>query len=204
MNRNSINTRTVALVGMLGAISAILMMIDFSIPVFPSFMKFDLGELPALFAGFFLGPLGGCLVILVKMVLKVLIKGTNTAFVGEFMNIIASVSYVLPASLIYKSQHTKAGAKKAMLIGTLLTAVICIFLNAWVSFPMYGRLYGLSMDAIVGMAAKANPLVHDSVTLMLFSVFPFNLFKYGVTSALTWLIYKRTGNTNRHIMHFQN
>ena len=194
------NTKTVALIGMLGAISAVLMMIDFPLPLFPSFMKFDLGELPALFAGFFLGPAAGCLVIVVKMLLKLVVKGTSTAFVGEFMNIIASVSYVLPAALIYKNQRTKAGAKKAMILGTLLTAVICAFLNAWISFPMYGRLYGLSMEAIVGMAAKANPLVHDNVTLMLFSVFPFNLLKYGVTSVLTWLIYKRAGNAIRRIL----
>lgn len=200
MNQKANNTKTVALVGMLGAISAVLMMIDFPLPLFPSFMKFDLGELPALFAGFFLGPAAGCLVIVVKMILKLVIKGTSTAFVGEFMNIIASVSYVLPAALIYKSQHTKDGARKAMIIGTLLTAVICVFLNAWISFPMYGRLYGLSMEAIVGMASKVNPLVHDNVTLMVFSVFPFNLLKYGVTSLLTGIIYKRTGNAIRRIL----
>ena len=59
MNRKTINTKTAALAGMLGAISAVLMMIDFSLPLFPSFMKFDLGELPALFGGFFLGLLEG-------------------------------------------------------------------------------------------------------------------------------------------------
>ncbi|MBQ9421376.1 MAG: ECF transporter S component [Lachnospiraceae bacterium] len=204
INRNTINTRTAALVGMLGAISAVLMMIDFSLPLFPSFMKFDLGELPALFGGFFLGPMAGCLIIVIKMLLKLLIKGTSTAFVGEFMNIIASVSYVLPAALIYKNNHTKNGAKKAMLISTIFTGIVCVFLNAYISFPMYGRLYGLSMEAIVGMASKVNPLVHDNTTLMLFSVFPFNLFKYGVTSILTYLIYKRTGNTIRRILDFQN
>ena len=87
-----------------------------------------------------------------------------------------------------------------MIIGPLLTAVICVFLNAWISFPMYGRLYGLSMEAIVGMASKVNPLVHDNVTLMVFSVFPFNLLKYGVTSLLTGIIYKRTGNAIRRIL----
>ena len=204
INRNTINTRTAALVGMLGAISAVLMMIDFSLPLFPSFMKFDLGELPALFGGFFLGPMAGCLIIVIKMLLKLLIKGTSTAFVGEFMNIIASVSYVLPAALIYKNNHTKGGAKKAMVFATIFTGIVCVFLNAYISFPMYGRLYGLSMEAIVGMAAKVNPLVHDNTTLMLFSVFPFNLLKYGVTSILTYLIYKRTGNVIRRILDFQS
>ncbi len=35
---------------------------------------------------------------------------------------------------------------------------------------------------------------------MLFSVFPFNLLKHGVTSLVTWLIYKRVGNTLRAML----
>lgn len=39
--------------------------------------------------------------------------------------------------------------------------------------------------AFIGMGEAVNPLVHDSVSLMLFSVFPFNLLKHGVTSLVT-------------------
>ena len=56
------------------------------------------------------------------------------------------------------------------------------------------------MEAIIGMGEAVNPLVHDSVSLMLFSVFPFNLLKHGVTSLVTWLIYKRVGNTLRAML----
>ena len=200
MNQRTLNAKTVALVGMLGALSAFLLTINFPLPVFPSFMKFDLAELPALFAAFFLGPVGGCLVVLVKILIKVVLQGSDTAFVGEFMNIVASLSFILPASLIYQRDHTKAGAKKALVISTIITGIVCIFLNAWISFPLYGRLYGLSMEAIVGMAAKVNPLVNNTVTLMLFSVFPFNLVKYGVTSFITYLVYKRIGSAIRQIL----
>lgn len=141
--------KAAAFIGMLGALSTILMMVSIPLPFAPGFLRFDVAELPALFAGFFIGPLGGCAVIVVKILLKLVIQGTDTAFVGELMNIIGSCAYVLPASLIYTRYHTKKGA---------------------------------------------------GVSLMLFSVFPFNLLKHGVTSLLTWLIYKRVGNTLRAML----
>ena len=77
-------------IGMLGALSTILMMVSIPLPFAPGFLRFDVAELPALFAGFFIGPLGGCAVIVVKILLKLVIQGTDTAFVGELMNIIGS------------------------------------------------------------------------------------------------------------------
>ena len=43
-------------------------------------------------------------------------------------------------------------------------------------------------------------MITDVPTLMLFSVFPFNLFKHGVTSFVTYLIYKKAGNTLRSMI----
>ena len=78
---NKINAKTVAFTGMLGALSAVLMMFNFPVPFVPSFLKFDIAELPALFAGFILGPISGCFVIILKIALKIVIQGTDTAFV---------------------------------------------------------------------------------------------------------------------------
>ena len=50
------------------------------------------------------------------------------------------------------------------------------------------------------MGSSVNPLVHDSFTLMLYGVFPFNLVKHGVTSLVTYLVYKRCGNALRSIL----
>ena len=58
----------------------------------------------------------------------------------------------------------------------------------------------MSMLDIVGMGSATNPLVHDTVTLMLCSVLPFNLVKYGVTSVVTYLVYKRCGNALRSLL----
>ncbi len=186
-----INVRVVAFVGMLGALSTVLQMFEVSLPFAPSFMKFDISELPALLAGFLLGPADGCLVVIVKNLLKLLMRGTNTAFVGELSNVAGSCIYVLCAAMIYMRNKTKKTAVKALIISTLSVSIVQIFMNAWVMFPLYSRLYGLSMDVIIGMGSKVNPLIKDNLTMMIFGVFPFNLFKHGVTSLVTFLLYKR-------------
>lgn len=200
MKTKTNNAKTIAFIGMLGALSAVLMSINVPLPFAPTFLKFDIAELPALFAGFFLGPVSGCAVIVVKIVVKLLLQGTETAFVGELMNIIGSSAFVLPASLIYKRIHTRKGALLSLSISTVLVSVMAIFLNAYIAFPMYSSLYGMPMEAILEMGSSVNPLVHDNVTLMLYGVFPFNLVKHGITSLVTYLTYKRCGNALRSLL----
>lgn len=197
MKSKKVNPKSIAFVGMLAALSAVLMMISIPLPFAPSFLKFDIAELPALFAGFFMGPLSGCMVIIVKIILKLITQGTDTAFVGEMMNVVGSCAFVLPASFLYKWFHTRKGAIISLSVATFLVSVITIFLNAYIAFPMYSVLYGMPMEAILEMGSSVNPLIHDNVTLMLYGVFPFNLVKHGVTSIITYLIYKRCGNALR-------
>lgn len=199
MERSS-NVKKTVFIGMMGAVSAVLMMLNFSVPFVPGFLKFDISELPALFAGFFLGPVSGCAVIVVKVLLKLLFQGSDTAYVGEAMNIMGSVCFVLPASLIYRWKHTKKGAVLAMVVSSVVVSIAFIFINAYIAFPLYSKLYGMPMEVIVGMGSAINPMITDVPTLMLFSVFPFNLFKHGVTSFVTYLIYKRAGNTLRSMI----
>lgn len=85
-------------------------------------------------------------------------------------------------------------------VSTMLVSVISIFLNAYIAFPMYSSLYGMPMEAILEMGSSVNPLVHDNITLMLYGVFPFNLIKHGVTSFVTYLVYKRCGNALRSLL----
>ena len=187
-------------IGMMGAVSAVLMLLNLSLPFAPGFLKFDISELPALFAGFFLGPLSGCGVVTVKILLKVLFQGSDTGYVGELMNVMGSICFILLASLIYRWKHTKQGAIIAMTVSTVLVSAAFIFINAYIAFPLYSQLYGMPMDAIISMGTAVNPMITDLPSLMLLSVFPFNLFKHGVTSFITYLIYKRTGNTLREII----
>lgn len=194
------SVKKTVLIGMLGAVSAVLMLLNLSLPFAPGFLKFDISELPALFAGFFLGPLSGCGVVTVKILLKVLFQGSDTGYIGELMNVMGSICFILPASLIYRWKHNKQGAIIAMTVSTVLVSAAFIFINAYIAFPLFSQLYGMPMDVIISMGTAVNPMITDLPSLMLFSVFPFNLFKHGVTSFITYLIYKRAGNTLRGII----
>lgn len=116
------------------------------------------------------------------------------------MNILGSVCFILPASLIYRWNHTKKGAVISLVVSSLLVSAAFIFINAYIAFPLYSNLYGMPMETIVAMGTAVNPYITDVTTLMLFSVFPFNLFKHGVTSIVTYLVYKRMGNVLRSIL----
>lgn len=61
MKTKTNNAKTIAFIGMLGALSAVLMSINVPLPFAPTFLKFDIAGLPALFAGFFLGLVSGLL-----------------------------------------------------------------------------------------------------------------------------------------------
>lgn len=66
MNNKRFSPRNMAMIGMLSAISFILMFLEFSIPIMPSFIKLDLSELPALIGAFAMGPVEGVLICLFK------------------------------------------------------------------------------------------------------------------------------------------
>ena len=82
--------KAAAFIGMLGALSTILMMVSIPLPFAPGFLRFDVAELPALFAGFFIGPLGGCAVIVVKIVLMVLMLIRRSIFLHLFLKSVVS------------------------------------------------------------------------------------------------------------------
>ncbi len=196
-----LDTKSIAFIAMLGALSAVLMAINFSLPFAPSFLKLDIAEMPALFAGFFMGPLPGFAVIVIKLLLKIVVQGSETAFVGEFSNLVGSTVFVVTAALIYKFNRTRKGAIISLVVSTIAVSVVYIFLNAWVMFPLYSKLYGMPMEAIVGMGTAVNPRITSVTTLMLYSVFPFNLLKHGVTDIITYLLYKRVGRVLRGLLY---
>ena len=94
-------TRRMAYIAIFSVLAAVLMF--FEVPLFfaPSFYEIDFSEVPVLISTFYLGPVAGVTTELLKIVLKLLLKGTSTAFVGDFANFVIGCSFVLPASILY-------------------------------------------------------------------------------------------------------
>lgn len=183
--------RRIAISAVCTAISGLLMLVE--IPVFfaPGFYKADLSELPVLFCAFSLGPAAGVVCEALKVVVKLLLKGTTTAFVGDFANFAVGCTLVLPAAIVYFRHRTRKGAVAALAVGTLCMTVFGSVFNAFYLLPKFSQMFGLPLDAIVEMGKAVNPAVHSIQTLVLFAVAPLNLLKGAVVSGLTFALYKR-------------
>ena len=184
-------TRAITFIAMFSAIAAILHIVDIPLFFAPSFYKLDFSELPVMICAFYMGPVAGVTCEFVKIILKLLIKGTSTAFVGDLANFLVGCSFVLPASIVYHAHKTRKGAVAALCLGTAVMTVFGSLFNAWFLIPKFAELYGAPMEAIIGMGSAVNASIHDLSTLVLFAVVPFNLLKGVIVSALTFLLYKR-------------
>ena len=186
-----LSTRKMAVCGMFAAISAVLMILEFPVPYAPSFYGMDFSELPALIGAFAFGPVAGVLIEFCKVFIKILFKPTSTAFVGELANFVVGCSFLIPASVIYLFRKTRKGAVAGAVTGTLCMAVFGAVFNAVYLLPKFSQLFGMPMDAIIGMGNAVNPAIDSVTTLVVFAVAPHNLLKGGLVSIITMLIYKK-------------
>ena len=185
------STHYISYTAIFAALAGVLMFLEIPLFFAPSFYKIDLSEIPVLICTFYLGPVAGVAAELVKIVVKLVLKGTSTAFVGDYANFMVGCSFVLPASILYHAKPGKKTALMGMVLGTLVMTVVGSAFNAFYLLPKFAALYGMPMEAIIGMGTKINPSITSVGTLVLFAVVPFNLLKGVVDSVLTFLLYKR-------------
>ena len=183
--------RRVSIIGMCTAIAIVLYVLDFPVPFLaPPFYKLDFSEVPVLLCGFFLGPSAGVICLALKVLVKLLLTSTNTAFVGDFANFIVGCTLVLPATVIYHLRKSKKSALIGLLVGTASMAVFGSAFNAVYLIPEFSRLFGMPLEAIIGMGAQIHPSIDSVSRLALLCVAPLNLLKGAAVSILTMLLYK--------------
>lgn len=185
-------TRKVAMIGMFSAIAMILHLFDFPLPFAPGFYKLDFSELPILIGTFAFGPSAGVMMEFVKILLKLCIKGTSTAFVGDLANFVVGCSFILPASLVYTFHKSKKSAIIGCITGTLCMTVFGTAFNAVYLLPAFAALYHMPLEELLAMGSAINPLVTEGsiVSFVTACVAPLNLIKGTSVSLVTLLIYK--------------
>ena len=188
--RSAMNVRTMAQIGMLGAVAMGLMFFEIPLWFAPPFYKIDLSELPVLIGCFAMGPVAGVLIELVKILLYVVVHGTTTAGVGDIANFLIGCSFIVPAGLIYRRMMTKKGALIGMTVGTVVMTVLGCVLNAYVLLPFYATAFGMPMDALIQMGTAVNASIKDVFGFVMLAVAPFNILKGILVSALTLALYK--------------
>ena len=184
--------RRVCLIGICAAIAAVLHMLDFPLLLIaPEFYKLDFSELPVLLCGFYLGPSATVVCEGVKILLKLLLKGTSTAFVGDLANFVVGCAFVLPATIWYHAHKSKHSAIIGMILGTLSMTVFGTAFNAVYLLPKFAELYGIPLEAILAMGAEIRGGVNSVTSFVILCVAPLNLIKGTIISLLTLLLYKR-------------
>ena len=179
---------------MYSALAFVLYNIKFPLPfMFPSFLDIQISELPALIAGFSMGPISGCLVIIIKCLLKFPLS--STFFVGEATDILLGICFVLPSSLIYNSRKNKKTALLGLVAGSLSVTVMSIIVNRFISIPFYVEaMFKGNWDVLLNMVSG----LYKGVTKETFykwylgvGILPFNLLRCFIVSAVTYFLYPR-------------
>ncbi len=176
------NLRLLTLISMLIALSYLLMFIEFPIPaLFPPYLKIDPSDIPALFAGLFIGPVPAVIIELIKNILHGLFSPKDPNFSGEIANFFFGIGFILPVSLFawmlrhkFKSwSNTKFMIRflPAFAIGTLVATFVMALVNYYFAFPLYG---------MNGHAVKIAGII---------SVTPFNLFKGTLITIAAYALY---------------
>ena len=192
--------KKIAFIGLMGAVSAVLMLFRFPIPFMPPFLSFDLSGLMEMLGGFMFGPMAAACIIVVKILLQLVMQGSFSLGTGELQNLILSCSYVLPALIIYHRNKTKKMVITGMAVSTIFVSVMAVFTNLYLIIPFYVKLFGMSMDDIITMCRTVNPAMKNVTSMAVFGLLPFNLIKYGVTSLVTFIVYKRLSRVIKGII----
>lgn len=173
-------TRYVVWTGFMIAVAFVLMFLEINLPFLPPYLRYDLGDFPALITAFALGPAAGVAVELGKEFLFFL-SGRNATVIGMLANMLAGVAWVVPASLLYRGWRGRGGTVAALVLGALVMNAVMFAANGLFLL----RAYGIP-------AAAIRPT-------LLAGILPFNLVKVTLTSIVTYALYARV----RTVFHWQ-
>lgn len=187
-SRNTISTSNLVKIGMLGAVSIVLMQFELVLPIFPNFLKMDISDLPALVGAVAMGPMAGVLIELIKNILH-LFK-TSTGGVGEIANFLVGIALVVPIGFCYKKNKSLSGFIIGTVLGTISMVIVACIFNYYILIPAFSKVFGAPVEAFVQMAQAVNSHVVDLKTLVFWAIAPFNVLKAIVVAIIGYPLCK--------------
>lgn len=164
------STKRIATTALFCAVAAIAtLFLEFPILPGVTFLKYDPSAIVALVAGFAFGPSTGVLVSVLPYLVHL---ATQSGVYGALMAIIATLSLVLPASLVYQCNTSFKGAITGMVVGGVVCLAVVLAANIVIT-PLY---MGAPRETVIGMIVPA--------------LLPFNLLKVVINCVVTALVYK--------------
>lgn len=162
----------------LAALAFILMLFEFPIIPFASYLKIDFSDVPVLIGGYIYGPFSGVMIALLKCLIHAMVHGFSVGeLIGVFSDFVSSLALLLPFSLVWR--RPQWSFKKQLLVGiitaTAVLTIIMSLLNLWVLTPLYMAVWNW----------KSTLPVAELVAV---GVLPFNIIKGLLVTAVFSLI----------------
>ena len=161
---------------------------------FPGFLEFDFADIPLLLGTFALGPVSGCIIAVVAILIKLVCAGTGSMFVGDLAKLLVWLAFIIPAGIVYKRFRTKKGALLAMLIGSASSVAVAILSNWLMLIPFYlYQMFGGNWEPLLGMMRALFPNITQATFYNYYlwvSVLPFNVLRCLIASLACFFVYK--------------
>ena len=189
--KNVLNVQNMIKIALLSAIAFVLTLPLFrwSLPIFPGFLSLDVSDLPAIIGMVVLGPLPAVWIIGLKNILDILITGSSSAGIGPLANFLVGTAYILPLGFIFHKQKNRVGFAIGAAAGVISATVMAGVFNITVLIPTYARVLEIPIEVIIGMGSAINPNIDSLASLVLLSIVPFNLLKFGLVSVVGFILY---------------
>ncbi len=181
MQRTSQRTRRITILGLMAAVSIILVYF-IRFPIFPSapFLEYDPADIPIFICTFLFGPWWGLALTVVVSFIQGFTVSAGSTIIGVIMHILATGSFALVAGFLYRRNKTRRSAVVALLAGVVVMVAVMALCNL-VFTPIFMKT---PVDVVLQMLVPV--------------IIPFNLIKAGANAAITFLVYKKLAGVIPH------
>ena len=174
------NTRKMAYIAILSAISFLLMYVQFQILPGADFLKLDFSILPILIGLVVLDLKSSIAILFIRTVLQLLLNNNGpSSMIGMPMNVVAYTFFILSLALIWKKSPTVKSYVQASLVGTISLTLGMLVLNYIYAMPMYATFANFDVGKILGVG-----------NYLFGMVLPFNLIQGIIFSVSFYLVYR--------------
>lgn len=174
------NTRKLAYIAVLSAISFILMYFQIQLLPTVTFMKLDFSILPMLIGLVVLDLSSSLWILVIRSILQLIINNSGaSSLIGMPMNMAAYALFILALYFIWKKHPSVKSYIVSVVVGTVALTAAMLFLNYVYALPLYAKFAGFDVIAMVG--SMYNYLVA--------MVLPFNLLQGLIFGIAFYLVY---------------
>ena len=194
--KNYFNATRIAMIAVFAALAGVLYAFGkFPLPfAFPGFLELNFSDIPVLIGTFSLGAVSGCIIVVVKILIKLVCVGTGSMFVGELADLLVGIAFVIPIGILYNRFRTKKGALLALGVGSISSVAVAILSNWLILIPFYVKImFDGSWAPLLGMMRGLFPSITQETFYNFYlwvSVLPFNIMRCLIASIVCYFAYK--------------